>query len=199
MGLEGLVVVLIWIVASIWIALSDGMHSIRRYGFERRWVDKLISLNLIEDRLEFRELTFYLECYRVSRGKAERLISDFVSNNKPYKEFKREKGFAISPVTYSHLAEDVTEGRIVPSNDEYSEPTFVQEFKSEESLVEPNQDIYAIEVGDLVTDKRFGVGQVVSITGTDYDAIASVEFAFGRTIDILLRYKVLEKLIANDE
>lgn len=198
MGLEGLFVVLIWLAASIWFALSDGMHSIRRYSFERRWVDVLISRNLIKDRLEFRELTFYLECYQVSRSKAERLISDFVSNNKPYQEFKSERGFAISPVTYIHLSEDLTDEIVVPSNDDCEEPTFVPKFVSEESLVEPNENIYEIKVGDLVTDKRFGVGQVISIIGEGYDAVASVEFAFGRTIDILLRYKVLEKLKGNE-
>jgi hypothetical protein len=198
-GLEGLFVVLLWLVASIWFALSDGLHSIRRHSFERRWVDKLISLNLIEDIHEFRQLTFYLECYRVSRGEAERSIVDFVSNNKPYKEFKLEKGFAISPVTFSYLAEDTTEKKIVSSSDEFSDLEPIQEFNSDELLVEPNQNIYEIKVGDSVFDKRFGDGQVVSITGEGYDAIASVDFPSSRTIDILLRFKTLEKRMVKDQ
>ena len=52
----------------------------------------------------------------------------------------------------------------------------------------------ALSVGDRVTHDQFGLGTVMTVTGSGSDAQATIDFGDERPKKLLLRYAPVEKL-----
>ncbi|MGW0560327.1 DNA helicase PcrA [Streptomyces sp. NPDC003016] len=58
----------------------------------------------------------------------------------------------------------------------------------------PDKPVVALSVGDRVTHDQFGLGTVMTVTGTGADAQATIDFGDERPKKLLLRYAPVEKL-----
>ncbi|THA42816.1 hypothetical protein E6R62_37710 [Streptomyces sp. A1136] len=61
-------------------------------------------------------------------------------------------------------------------------------------IVAVGADVTRFAVGDRVTHDQFGLGTVMSVTGSGSDAQATIDFGDERPKKLLLRYAPVEKL-----
>ena len=179
MELAGLAVLLIYFAVNAWISLTDGVSYVQRKSRDKRLAAPLISKGLIKDDVDFQALCFELGSYKLSNEEAEKLISQFLVQGKPFVNRIRLELEATAVKGHKSDFDQINKAH---------NPVEIADATVEKP------DLH-LEVGDSCTYGWWGVGQVKSLFTRGNEQFAMVYFdAHKRELEIAVNYEPFVKI-----